>query len=355
MRAYCHFRAMAVFGGVLLSCSSLAAGQDAAQGVVLDTQPAIPVYARFVRTSLTGSMSSSVVQRADQVSSSMGDNNTVTGERLYSSNELSAPMRGLVVVEVPLISLKFATEKGNYLARARVTATVLDSNGHAAWSQQKESAIKGKESRLDARRQGSLFFVREVTLPGGSSYTVDAKVEDLQAASSGTFQGPLKPAVGAPGLNASDAFFVRKFDGAVDKYEADQIISYEGNALSPILDPVFPAGREFGIQMFFIMYPDILGSTPDVKLELRRGEQVVSQGALPFKTKMRETAVEGKIADMTNGRAHEFPYLADMKFNQLPAGDYEAVISIRQSRSTITRSVPFKVAGTPPPPAPSVK
>jgi hypothetical protein len=356
MRAYRHYRVVAVFGGLLLSCSALAAWQDA-QGVALETQTAIPVYTRFVRTSLSGTLSSSVVQRADQTSQTFPGSTSEQGELLYgSSNEVATPLHGVVVVEVPLSALKFGIDKGNYLARARVTATVFNSDGRAVWSQQKESTIRGKEGKLEARRQGSLFFLREVTLPGGSAYTVEGKVEDLQAAgSAGTIQNPLKVGAGAPGLHASDAFFVRKFDGAVDKFEADQVISYEGNALSPMLDPVFPAGRQFGMQMFFVIYPDIQGAPPDMKLELKRGDQVAAQGALPFKTKMRDTAVEGKIADMTPGHAHEFPYLADMKFSQLPAGDYEAVISIRQGRSTITRSVPFTVAGTPPPPVDGAK
>jgi len=34
---------------------------------------------------------------------------------------------------------------------------------------------------------------------------------------------------------ASDALFVRPFKGSADKFEADQVFSYEGRALAPVL------------------------------------------------------------------------------------------------------------------------
>lgn len=353
MRTHCHFRAMAVLGGLVLSCSVLAAWQDAAaQGVSLETQAPIPVYARFIRTSMTGTLSSSVVSREDSPSYHPADGyNTVAGERLYDSNELSTPVRGMVLVEVPLTSLKFGSDKGNYLARAKVIATVVDSTGRTVWSNQSDITVRGPERKLEARRQGSLFFQREVTLPKGSGYTVKAQVEDLQEQHTGTIEIPVKPGPGAPGLHASDAMFVRKFDAAADKVDADQVISFEGNALSPVLDPVFPAGRPFGLQLFFVVYPDIQGAEPAMSIELIGGGRVAAQGSLSFKQKMRDMAFETKSANVMGGHAHEFPYLTDLKFSQLPAGDYDAVITVRQGGNAIKRSVPFRVVGDAPAPA----
>ncbi len=363
MRTFCHFCAIAALSAVTL------AAQDApgAQGTSLDTQPPIPVFARFVRMSMTGTFSSSTVTREDPITGQVGTGMTsVQGERLYDSNELASPVRGVVLVEVPLSALKFTTDGNKYVARARVTATVYDGNGKAAWSQSKESVIRGPESKLAQRRQGSLYFVRSLTLPGGSAYTVEAKVEDLQAQNSGTIQNPVKPGAGAPGLHASDAFFVRKYDGSLDKTEADQVFSFEGNAFSPVLDPVFPAGRAFGMQMFFVLYPDQKAGQPQMTFELMRDGQVAAKGTLPFKHKLFDLAMDpggnakgGSIGQSAGtapmgAQAHEYPYLADLKLTQLPAGDYEAVITIQQHDSTITRTVPFKVAGTPPP-APTSK
>ena len=328
-----------------------ATGKDADQGTALGPEPTIPVYARFIRTSMTGTLSSSVVSRHDITTGEVGTGaNTVQGERLYDSNELSTPRRGALIVEAPLSAIKFVTEKGNYVARVRVTATAIDGDGKAVWSQQKEITIRGKENKLEARRQGSLYFVRGVTLPGGSEYWVEGKVEDLQANVTGTVRNPFKPSGGAPGISASDAMFVRRLDDSVDKFEADQVFSYEGNAFSPVLDPVFPAGREFGMQVFFVIYPDLKGAPPEMSLELMQAGRAIAKGALPFKHKLNEGALDGRSTNFASTeRAHEFPYLADMKFNQLPAGDYEAVITVSQGQSTITRNVPFKVAGTPPP------
>ncbi len=349
MRTSLRFYLIAALGSIAFCFS--AAGQDPGNGTSLGPETTIPVFTRFIRTSMTGTLSSSTVSRQDITTGEVGTGaNTVQGERLYDSNELSTPMRGALIVEAPLSALKFVIEKGNYLARARVTATALDGNGRAVWSEHKEFTVSGKQSKLETRRQGSLFFVRGVTLPAGSDYTVEGKVEDLQAGVTGTARNPFKPSGGAPGISASDGLFVRKFDTSVDKFEADQVFSFEGNAFSPVLDPVFPAGREFGMQLFFIIYPDLKGARPEMSLELMSNGRAVAKGALPFKNKLSEPALDGRATNFAaTERAHEFPYLADMKFNQLPAGDYQAVITVSQGRSTITRSVPFKVAGTPPP------
>jgi hypothetical protein len=274
-------------------------------------------------------------------------------------------MHGMVLVEVPLSALKFDTEGGKYGVRTRVKVSVHNSDGKVVFTAEKEIGAKGPEKKLEARRQGSLFFVRGLTLPAGSGYTVEAQVEDLQAEQTGASQNPVVTGAGAPGLNASDAMFVRKLDNSVDLFEADQNISVEGQGLAPILDPVFPAGRKFGMQLFFVLYPDIDGGQPDMTLQLVSNGKTEAQAPLPFKHTVHERAFEGKTSpdngtmggQLGNGgllnaasqHSKEFPYLADMQFSQLPEGDYQAVIRIRQGGRIITREVPFKVAGTPPP------
>jgi hypothetical protein len=346
-----------------------AAGQKADdQGVSLGNQSAMPVFARFLRTSMSGTLSSSSASGfQDNATGAIGTGrSSVDGGRI-ASNTTTGPMHGMVLVEVPLSALKFDTDGGKYGARAKVKVWVHDSDGKVVFTAEKEIGVKGKEKQLEARRQGSLFFVRGLTLLGGSEYTVEAQVEDLQAQQTGATQNPIVPAAGAPGLNASDAMFVRKLDNAVDSFEADQNISVEGQGLAPILDPVFPAGRKFGMQLFFVLYPDIDGGQPDMSLQLVSNGRMEAQGPLPFKHNVHERAFEGKTnpsapsgaGQLGNGgllntasqHEREFPYLADMQFSQLPEGDYQAVIKIRQGGRIITREVPFKVAGTPPPPA----
>jgi hypothetical protein len=367
MRTNCHFRAMAVLCGIVLSCSVLGAWQDAAaEGVSLETQAPIPVYARFIRTSMAGTLSSSSVGGLmDNATGAVGTGRSSSQGSRLDSNVVSGPMHGMVVVETPLSALRFETEKGKYVARAKVTATVRDSTGRAVWSNEKEISVHGPARNLEARRQGSLFFLRGLTLPGGSEYTVEAKVEDLRAEETRTIQTPVVPAAGVPGLTASDALFVRKFDGSADSFESDQTISFEGTALAPVLDPVFPAGRKFGMQLFFVIYPDINGAQPEMSLQLMCNGKAAAQGSLPFKNRLHERAWEGKTSaagGSTDGvlglpatintagqQAHEFPYLADMQFSQLPEGDYQAVVTVRQGHLAITRSVPFRVVGNPPP------
>lgn len=81
-------------------------------------------------------------------------------------------------------------------------------------------------------------------------------------------------------------------------------------------------------------------------MELLRNGKSVARMALPFTTKIHEGALEGYSVSITGGQAHEFPYLANMKGAKLGAGEFEARITVRQSRQVLTRSVLFRVVGT---------
>ena len=93
-------------------------------------------------------------------------------------------------------------------------------------------------------------------------------MEDLIAGTSGVIQTPLKTSRNAPGLVATDAVVVRPFKGSADKFEADQVLSYEGEALSPVLDPVFRAEQPMDLQVYLRLYPDIHGAPLDMSMEI---------------------------------------------------------------------------------------
>lgn len=294
----------------------------------------IPVHTRFIRTAMTATMSVGSVGHLTDSDSGTATINQI--ESPYDANESTGPMRGLILVESPLSALKFEVDNntGSYLARARILSTVRNSKGVAVWSGQKEVNIRGPVHRLSTRRLGSLLFLRGLTLPAGEVYTLEAKVEDLLAGSAGTIHTLLRTGRGAPGLMASDALFVRPFSGSADRFEADQVLSYEGEALSPMLSPVFRAEEQINAQLYLVLYP---GAPPALSLELSRDGRVVTRAPMQFKTQLRNLALEGKFGtlagkgnSMYGGRAREFPYLADIKGAKLSPGNYEAVIYIGQ-------------------------
>ena len=316
-------------------------------------QSDIPVYARFIRTSVTGSSATSGIGAtgANSVDADMG---VTFNERAFEANDANGPMRGLIMAESPLSALKFQVDDtaGTYQARARLIVVVRNSKGAPVWSRQKEIDLHGAIRGLNLRRQGSLIFLQELTVPGHDHFTIDAKVEDLLAGTNGRIQTPLRGGQGAPGLMASDVLFVRRFKASADKFEADQVFSYEGEALSPVLDPVFQAGEEFNLQLYLVLYPDIHGAQPDMSLELAREGHVVVRVPMQFKTKILDPSSEGKSSEVAGkgtaiygAQAHQFPYLADLKGAKLSAGNYEAIVTIRQGKAVITRNVSFRVVG----------
>jgi len=319
------------------------------------------VYIRFIRTSGTGSVSNSITDHDADFGRTMtvaavGSSGVGLGssEVSYEANDANRPLQGMVTVETPLNALKFDIDDNTntYQARARITATILNAKGTAIWTGRREINVHGPVRKLDDRRQGSLFFMRAVAVPGQGPFTLEAKVEDLGAGTSGTIQTPLRTSRNAPGLVATDALVVRPFKGSADKFEADQVLSYEGEALSPVLDPVFRAEKPVDLQVYLRLYPDIHGAPLDMSMEILQEGRVVARMPLQFKSGLASAARDGASSKMggraettVGGQAKEFPYLVNMKGAKFPPGDYQGVITIRQSKNVIKRVVAFKVVG----------
>ena len=312
----------------------------------------IPVHTRFIRTSSTGTPNTGA--GASMTGGNTDQDGVMMTERAHEANDATGPMRGLLMVESPLNALKFEIDDstGTFQARARITSKVLNEKGRPVWSAQKEVNLHGPLRKLEARRKGGMFFMREITLPGGEHYTLEATVEDLLANTSGTIKTPLRTGRGAPGLMASDALFVRPLSNAADRLEADSVFSYDGEALCPNLNPVFQAEEPINLQLYFVLYPDTYGQQPDLSVELRRDGKVVGRMPIQFKNQIFDQSRDGKTGTIggkgsaiVGGKAHEFPYLANIKGARLGPGNYEAVVTIRQGRSVITRNVSFRVTG----------
>jgi hypothetical protein len=301
----------------------------------------LPVYTRFMRISSRTTASFGVSVQA--AGAGQGGINTVDGLNLDTT---TGPMRGLMFVESPLSALHFDIDDnaGAYSARARVTQIVRNASGKIVWRASKPVSLHGPLKKLDERRAGNLYYLREVVLPAGQ-YTLEATVEDLIAGKTGGVREPLRTGMGTPGFTVSDALLVRPFNGSGDRFEADQILNYDGNAIAPLLDPSYRANEPFTLQIYVVLYPDIYGAQPEMSLEILRNGHVVGRSALPFTDKLRNEAVEGGSMSMVGEQKHEFPYLATLRGVQLGPGDYEARITVRQGRSALTRLATFHVAG----------
>ena len=326
----------------------------------------IPVRIRFIRTAGTGSTSESIADHETDfgatvtiaTSSDSGGFGAAVGgagsmEVSYWPNDPNAPLQGLVTVESPLKALKFDMDDntGTYQARARITAIVRNVKGAPIWTGRKDVNVHGPAQKLNERREGSMFFMRGVTVVGQGPFTLEAKVEDLVGHTTGMIQTALRVGRNAPGLVATDAMVVRPLKGSADKFEADQVLSYEGEALSPVLDPVYRSDQPVDLQIYLRLYPDIHSDPLHLSMEVLNEGRVVARMSLPFKGALSNSAREGASSgiggnsNMVGGQAKEFPYLVNLKGAKFPAGDYQGIISIQQGKSVIRRVVPFKVIG----------
>ncbi len=308
-----------------------------------------PVYVRFLRTTPMRAMSWGTERSYSSFGGPSGGG-IATTEGGPNVEGVSGPTRGLLLVESPIANLQFDVDDnaGTFLAKARVTQMVRDSGGREVWRASKDVVIKGPLDKRAARRAGNLYYMREVQLPGGK-YSLEATVEDLLAHKTGGVREPLRTSRGLPGFNVSDAVFVRPFKGAADRLEADQIFSYDGDALAPLLAPNFQPGTPETLQVYFEIYPDLRGGQPEVSLEILQRGRVVGRKTLPFSDSINDSSREGRGA-VRGEQKHQFPYLATIRGVKLTAGDFEARITVRQDRNVLVRSVPFRAGGGSGPP-----
>jgi hypothetical protein len=275
----------------------------------------LPVHTRFIRTQ---------PMRARNAVSEMG------------------PMTGLLLVECPLSALEPQTDVGKYVVQARVTETVRNAEGKSVWEAKKDITIKEPLKKQQARQEGNLYYMRELQLPGGQ-YTIEGAVEDLVAGKSGKASETLQASSSLPGFAVSDAIFVRPFKESSDRFEADQVFSYDGKALAPLLDPVFVANEPFILRLYFVIYPELQGAKPEISLEILRNGQAVGRSQLAFNDEIKNAAGESGTMGVKSEQKHEFPYLTEIRDATFDAGQYEARVTVRQGRNTVTRAAPFRV------------
>ncbi len=251
-------------------------------------------------------------------------------------------MTGLFLTEVPMSSLKFQTQGSNATARVQISQVVKKKSGEVTWQASKELTVKSAASKLDARKKGSICYARQVQLPGGE-YVLESTVKDLLGEIDGKGSVPLTAVDSIPGLAASGAIFARKLDKQVDLFEGDDIIQYDGMALAPMLNPVFPANEPFELPVYFLVYPDMNGKRPEMRLDIFQNGQPVGGTDIAFTDKLRDDARSGGTG-ISGEQKHEFPYLAKLANAMFLAGNYEVKITIKQDKQEVTRNVKFKVA-----------
>ncbi|WP_321478210.1 hypothetical protein [uncultured Paludibaculum sp.] len=252
------------------------------------------------------------------------------------------PMNGLLIVQTPMRALSFSTSGGNYQARARVSAVIKDPGGTVVWQGTKDYAVKGPANKLEARKRGELYYVREVQLTAGQ-YSLEAKIEDLTESKSAETKVEIVGTNSLPGLSASDAMFVRKFDRSIDAMQGDSVISYDGEALAPLLDPAFVANEPFELGLFFLFYPDMNGKQPVLTLDIRSGGQSVGTTQLAFTDSLRDDSRTGSGSAFAGEQKGQFPYLAKIANATFDVGRYEAVIELKQDSVVLKRDAAFRV------------
>ena len=327
-----------------------AAGAEPRSGIASAPAPlqtnlawGLPVHVRFIQVS--NRSGSTQARKRYLTGPGLSQGTQVIGESASRVEGVSGLLQGYLIVEVPMSELRFEQDarRTAYSAHAVVTQIVRNAAGRIVWHANKDVKINGLSAQLKERQGGNVYLMRDVLLPGGR-YTLEATVEDLLARKTGGVREPLMTGSSVPGLMVSDAMFVKAFHSNIDRFEADSVLNYQGYAIAPLLDPVFPANAPFKAEVYFILYPDVYGAQPEIALDVLQNGKVVSQAFLPFKTPLRESAQEGKGTSVVGELQHGFDYLASINVEKMSASGCQARFTIRQGGNVVTRLANFRIA-----------
>lgn len=89
--------------------------------------------------------------------------------------------------------------------------------------------------------------------------------------------------------------------------------------------------------------PIFRAAKSEISLEILRDGHVEGRSQPAFNDEIKNTAVENGTMSGKGEQKHEFPYMANIRDASFGAGQYEARLTIRQGRNTVTRGVPFRV------------
>jgi VWFA-related protein len=235
-----------------------------------------------------------------------------------------------LVVEVPLSELETRRETNANLLSWHVSIVSEIKNQSGTVVEHFSDDIPGRAA-LDSEEETRLNFAtmqRHFALPAGQYVLETAVADRISGKLAGERVHFEVPSAGA-GPFLSDVALVRRIDPVPDELDPFEPLRYENGKVVPSLSgKVLPEAKN--ISFFFLVTPDSGNSEPAMlEMQVLRNGELLGQAPL----------------QLPNNLGPAFPYVASLKTDSLPAGNYDVRLSLAQGEKIIERERAFSIGG----------
>jgi VWFA-related protein len=206
---------------------------------------------------------------------------------------------------------------------ASFLALIKDSQGNVVDKVSRDIDRLVPNDKLDLFRRGRIMYSVPVVLAPGH-YTVEGVALDAEGNRSGIHRIALS--VSRPdAVSMSDVALVHDFQPLTAPRDTADPLQFSGGRVTPELDAKTPVAE--GASLYFVVYPGA-GAKPEVTVDFFKDGSAIA-----------ETHPQLAAADEVNS----IPVVASAK---LPAGDYQARVTVQESGRALSKWTAFTVVAT---------
>jgi VWFA-related protein len=235
-----------------------------------------------------------------------------------------------LVVEVPISGLETRSDPNTNLLSWHVSIVSEVKNKSGAVVEHFSEDIPG-HGELDSKEKVLLSCAtmqRHFTLPPGE-YAIETAAVDSNSGKMGGERGQFQIPNAASGPFLSDIAQVRRIDPSPEELDPFEPLRYQHGKIVPNLSGQVVPGLN-DTSFFFFVHPDTAASEPAMlEMQVLRNGELMGQMPLQLPKDIGEA----------------FPYVASLRTNSLPAGNYDVILSLTQGGKIMERGARFSIAG----------
>jgi len=240
-------------------------------------------------------------------------------------------MQCVAVFEIPLDKMRATPgdKAGMLRIHGSFLALIRDANGQVVKKLDADIAYQVPSEKAAALRLGTLTATRRFDVPPGL-YTMETAALDQEAMSIGTKRVVLDVPV-PHGIGLSDVILVRRLDPLEEPLNPIDPLQFSGGRVTPSLSGELIGGTGAQAALYFVVYP-------------------VPEQAGPVHLDIELTADERVLAHQSSDvgvSQQPIPYLAQVPFEGLEAGDYLATVTARHGSYVAQQRVPITYSRAP--------
>jgi VWFA-related protein len=238
-----------------------------------------------------------------------------------------------ILVEVPLSALTFTTdkEKKTWAADFSIVTLIRDEAKQVVLKLSQQYPLSGAADKLESARKGEVLFYREADLAPGR-YTIEAVVYDAPTGKAGVQRINVEvPDADETRLRLSSLMLIRRADRlTAEERQQDNPLHFGEVILYPNLGEPLHKAASKQLAFYFTAWPAKgSGEKPKLVIEVQQNGRTIAQ-----------TSAELAAAD-ESGCIRQ---VSALPLDNFQPGNYELKITVKDAKSSLSRSTPFTIA-----------